>query len=111
VPPVSVPVALAVVLLVLAALTLGVLLGGTSLLSGLSRYRKTVVGLLLATATWAVATFPANSQVQTYGGLVLALATAAGVYGVSNVPPVGEAADPAMSEQEPEYVEGAEDRT
>jgi len=92
-------VVVAVVLLVLAALTLGVLLGGTPRLAGLSRYRKTVVGLLLATATWAVATFPNDQRVQTYGGLVLALLTAAGIYRVPNTPPPGEPADPAMSEQ------------
>jgi len=121
------PVVLAVALLVLTALVLGVLLGGTPRLAGLSRYRKTVVTGLGAAATWAVGTFPANAQVQAYGGLIVALLTALGVYGVPNSPPPGEPADPAMSEQGPgadsinnaspsinydptPYVEGDEDR-
>ena len=67
----------------------------------LTRYRKAEVAAIGAAASWAVQTFPDDTAVQHYGGLVLALLTALGVYLAPNTPPAGQPADPKMSEQDP----------
>ncbi len=74
-----------------------------SLFGKLRRYSKTVFGLAGALATWAMATYPTKLDVQRYGGLVLVLLTAAGVYVVKNAPAI-EPSDPDVSEAEPDDV-------
>lgn len=48
------------------------------------KYSKFYAGLLGAVLTWAVATFPANHNVQLWGSLLLSLLTGATVYSVTN---------------------------
>lgn len=54
----------------------------------LSPYRKTVVAIIGATVTWAVATYASDPDVSKYLSLVTAVLTAAGVYSVANDPTV-----------------------
>ena len=106
-PPLPV-VAVAAVLVVLAAVLLGVLLGQAGALAALPRYRKTVMGLLmpaLPTLLPALAdASPGGRGITWAEGLTIASAmglTGAAVYQVANEPPAGKPADPQMSEQEP----------
>lgn len=50
----------------------------------LSKYNKTIVAVIGAGVTWAVATFAGDPDVSKWLSLVTAVFTAAGVYQVTN---------------------------
>lgn len=50
----------------------------------LSKYSKTIVAVIGAAVTWAVATYANDPDVSKYLSLVTAVLTAAGVYSVKN---------------------------
>lgn len=64
----------------------------------MSRYRKLVIALLGASGV-AVTEGLLPEDLAAWMPVVVAFATAAGVYAVPNTPPVGQPADPNMSEQ------------
>lgn len=68
----------------------------------MSRYAKTIIGAILALATWGITASSDGvyQQAELWGGLA-AVATAVGVYLFPNQPPAGEPADPGISEQDP----------
>ena len=66
----------------------------------MSRYAKTIAALLGAVGTWgATAAQEGGIDGPEWFGLLIALGTVAAVYGIPNVPPAGQVADPQMSEQ------------
>jgi hypothetical protein len=50
----------------------------------LSRYNKTIVAVIGAALTWAIATYASDPDVSKYLSLATAILTAAGVYQVAN---------------------------
>ena len=50
----------------------------------LQHYNKTIVAVIGATLTWAIATYASDPEVSKYLSLVSAILTAAGVYQVAN---------------------------
>lgn len=50
----------------------------------MSKYNKTIVAIVGAALTWAVATYASDPDVSKYLSLVTAILTAAGVYQVRN---------------------------
>jgi hypothetical protein len=69
-------------------------------LKGWTRYRKAVVALAGAVATWG-GTALADDQISNaeWSLLAAAVVAALAVFAVPNTPPPGEPADPAISEQ------------
>lgn len=69
----------------------------------MSRYAKFFIALLGAVGAWGATAWINDNQftVDEYFGLMLALATAFGVYQVPNTPPPGEPSDPNISETDP----------
>lgn len=55
-------------------------------MKNLSKYNKTIVAVVGAAVTWALATFSGDAEVSKWLSLVVALLTAAGVYQVKNAP-------------------------
>lgn len=53
-------------------------------MSRLSPYRKTIVAVIGAAVTWAVATYAGDPDVSKWLSLVTAVLTAAGVYQITN---------------------------
>jgi len=69
-------------------------------MNGLSRYSKTIAAILGAVSTWGItAAAEGGINAVEWYGLLGALAAALAVYGIPNVAPTGEPADPGMSEQ------------
>ncbi len=64
----------------------------------LARYRKSLLAIVGALATWALSTFPDNLDVQRYGGLAVAVVTALSVYVVANRASSGDTAPGGTSE-------------
>lgn len=54
------------------------------MLQKLSPYRKTIVAIIGAALTWAIANYANDPEVSKYLSLLTALLTAAGVYQVPN---------------------------
>lgn len=53
-------------------------------MSNLTKYNKTVVAVVGAALTWAIATYAGDAEVSKWLSLVTAVLTAAGVYQVTN---------------------------
>jgi hypothetical protein len=64
------------------------------------RYAKAIAALCLAVGTWGTTAFQDDAiNTGEWWGLGVAVLTAAGVWAIPNRPPVGEPADPTISEQ------------
>lgn len=50
----------------------------------MQKYNKTIVAIIGAAVTWAVATYASDPDVSKYLSLITAVLTAAGVYQVAN---------------------------
>jgi hypothetical protein len=66
----------------------------------MSRYAKTVAAILGAIGTWGMTAYTTGSEItgDEWFGLLVALGTAAAVFGVPNKPPAGEASRSDISE-------------
>ena len=65
----------------------------------MTRYAKSIIAFLTALGTWGVTAAPDGySQIELWG-LLGVLVAAAAVFQVPNTPPVGEPADPNISER------------
>lgn len=68
-------------------------------MSKLARYRKAIVSLVGAVATWAMTYFPDDGDIQKIGGFVLAMLTVFSVYQIPNDTPLDSLPDPNQSER------------